>query len=82
MWERLRTELEAVLEFARGVLWDDEALAGLWAELRWAGFWERWGGGGGVGPGATGWGGFWGGVLFQGLGSAAAVGSGASWSAA
>jgi hypothetical protein len=38
--ERLRRELEAVLEFARGVLWDDEASAGLSGELRWAGFWE------------------------------------------
>jgi hypothetical protein len=38
--ERLRRELEAMLEFARGVLWDDEALAGLSGELRWAGVWE------------------------------------------
>ena len=38
--ERLRRELEAVLAFARGVLWDNEALAGLSGELRWTGFWE------------------------------------------
>jgi len=38
--ERLRRELEAVLAFARGVLWDDEALVGLSGGLRWAGFWE------------------------------------------
>ena len=38
--ERLRRELEAVLEFARGVLWDGEASAGLSGELRRAGFWE------------------------------------------
>ena len=38
--ERLRREPEAVLEFARGVLWDDEASAGLSGELLWAGFWE------------------------------------------
>lgn len=29
-----------MLEFARGVLWDDEASAGLSGELQWAGFWE------------------------------------------
>ena len=38
--ERFRRELEVVLEFARGALWDGEELAGLWGELRWAGFWE------------------------------------------
>ena len=40
MREQFRRELEAVLEFARGVLWEDEALAGLWGVLRRGGFWE------------------------------------------